>query len=211
MTYLLMQMLICLLIAFILGLILGWLLCKICKGCKACCKPDGSCNTDKGSCDMPAVALAVDADITDLDTNVNLDGDGYVIETLEGVGPKTGDLFRGYGVATVGDYLRKLHSSDRRDKAADDLGILVKPLHEWASMSDLLRIDGIDHQYSELAYRAGIETVADLAASNGTSLAQKMETVNNAGKQLIAPTVPTASEVDGWVANARGMKAVVSV
>lgn len=202
MTYLLTQMFICLLIAFLLGLFLGWLLCKICKGCKS------------KSCDMPAAAIVpavVDADITDLDTNVNLDGDGYTVETLEGVGPKTGDMFRGYGIATVGDYLRKLHSLKRREKAADDLGILVKPLHEWASMSDLLRVDGIDHQYSELTYRAGIETVADLAGSEGSSLAAKMETVNNAGKQLIAPTVPTVGEVNDWIARARGMKAVVSV
>ena len=162
---------------------------------------------------MPVAAVmpAIDADVSDLDTDVALDSDAYAIQTLEGVGPKTGDLFRGYGVASVGDYLRKLHSPERREQAADDLGILAKPLHEWASMSDLLRVEGIDHQYAELTSAAGIGTVADLAHSEADALAAKMEEVNKAGKQLIAPTSPSADEVNGWIARARGMKAVVSI
>jgi len=180
MSYLIMQMLICLLIAFILGLILGWLLCKL-FGCGR-----KSCDT-KVSPVVPAVV--------DLDTSVNLDGDGYAIETLEGIGPQTGDSFRGYGVATVGDYLRKLNQPQAREEAAEALGMSrVKMLHDWASMADLLRVDGVDHQYSELAWAAGVHTVGDLANADASALVAQMETVNNAGKQLIAPTVPSVSE-----------------
>jgi len=203
MSYLIMQMLICLLIAFILGLILGWLLCKL----FGCCKAKGA------SCDTAvAPAMAAVPDVVDLDTSVNLDGDGYGIETLEGIGPQTGDSFRGYGVATVGDYLRKLNQPEQREEAAASLGMSrVKMLHDWASMSDLLRVDGIDHQYSELTWAAGVHTVADLAGSNAAALTAEMERVNNAGKQLIAPTVPTQSEVSSWISRAKNMKAVVRV
>jgi len=200
MSYLIMQMLICLLIAFILGLILGYLICKL-----FCC--------GKKSCDAK-VAPAVGAvpGVVDLDTSVNLDADGYAIETLEGIGPQTGDSFRGYGVATVGDYLRKLNQPQAREVAAESLGMSrVKMLHDWASMSDLLRVEGIDHQYAELTLAAGVQTVGELARADASSLAAQMESVNNAGKQLIAPTVPSAGEVSDWISRAKHMKAVVSV
>jgi len=199
MTYLITQMLICLLIAFLLGLFLGWLLGKM------CCK--------KGTCGkVAAVAPSVDlSPLTNLDTSVDLDGSGYDIETLEGIGPQTGKLFRGYDVPSVGAYLRKLHAPALRDKAASDLGIKIEPIHEWASMSDLLRVDGLDHQHSELAFRSGISTVGELANSDSSTLTAKMAQVNKAGKQLIAPTVPTVEQVSAWISQARGMKAVVTV
>lgn len=200
MTYLMTQMLICLLIAFLLGLFLGWLLCKIfCK----CSKEE----------QVEAVLPVSDvmAPMQDIDSSVDLDGDGYAVETLEGIGPQTGKLFRGYNVPTVGAYLRNLHSAGLREKAATDLGIKIEPIHEWASMSDLLRVAGIDHQYSELTYRAGVKTVGELASSQSDALASKMEQVNNAGTQLIAPTVPSVDEVASWIAKAKHMKAVVTL
>ncbi len=221
MTYLITQILLCLLIAFVLGLILGWLLCKLC-GC--CNKKKAHCTDD--SCDVsptatvataaPAAAAGFVSDYDDtatinLDTAVDLDASAYEIETLEGIGPQTGNLFRGYGVATVGDYLRKLHKPLLREEAAKELNILVKPLHDWASMSDLLRVEGIDHQYAELTYAAGVQTVSELAHSDAQQLVGEMDRLNNAGKQTIAPTVPTVEEVYDWVSRAQNMSPVVSV
>ncbi len=225
MTYLIIQMFICLLIAFLLGLLIGWLLCKI-----FCCRKDKHCDTG-ATCDAPQSAMSStaapaaaaasmasssyddedDTVMIGLDTNVDLDADGYAIETLEGIGPQTGNLFRGYGVSSVGDYLRKLHAAPAREQAAKDLNILVKPLHDWASMSDLLRVEGIDHQYAELTYAAGIQTVNDLANSDASQLVNEMDRVNNSGKQHIAPTVPSADDVAGWIALAKNMSPVVSV
>ncbi len=221
MTYLITQILFCLLVAFLLGLLIGWLLCKLC----GCCKKnkncaDATCDTTSATAAVAAAPVAAaagfvsDYDDTvtiNLDTDVDLDSDAYAIETLEGIGPQTGNLFRGYGVPTVGDYLRKLHKPMQREEAATELNILVKPLHDWASMSDLLRVEGIDHQYAELAYAAGVQTVGELGRGDASHLQNEMERVNSAGKQLIAPTVPTVSDVSDWIARARIMSPVVSV
>ncbi len=221
MTYLIMQILFCLLIAFLLGLFIGWLLCKCCKKkCTKdkCCTHDHSVEyeDDEEDVTIAGAPLGFVSDYDDtatinLDTDVDLDTSIYNIETLEGIGPQTGDLFRGYGVATVGDYLRKLHKPSSREDAAKELNILVKPLHDWASMSDLLRVEGIDHQYAELTYAAGIKTVNDLANSDASQLTADMERVNSAGKQLIAPLTPTVAEVNDWIARANNMSPVVSV
>lgn len=210
MIYLITQILLCLLIAFLLGMLLGYLLCKICSCGKAKCKAD--VETDASAAALASAFIEEDdTAMINLDTNVDLDAEGYDIETLEGIGPQTGELFRGYGVATVGDFLRKLHTPSSREQAAKDLNILAKPIHDWASMSDLLRVEGIDHQYAELAFTSGIMTVSQLAHSNMDELVAEMTTVNEAGKQAIAPSVPSADEVNEWISRARGMSPVVSI
>lgn len=220
MTYLIVQILTGLFIAFILGLILGMLLHKIIGGCKCkkqCCNEDDTTPKNKVeknlSSSVGIVQPLEDGDdvVISLDTDIDLDGDAYGIETLEGVGPQTGDLFRGYGVASVGDYLRKLHNVAQRKQAALDLNILIKPLNDWASMCDLLRVEGIDHQFAELMLAAGVETVGHLANSDASTLMSRMEEVNSAGKQLIAPELPTHDQVADWVARAQGMAQVISV
>ena len=218
MTYLITQILLCLSIAFILGFLLGWLFSKICSGSDNKNQEEGADHVSAvtSSSDSAVVSEGLVADYDDtatieLDTAVDLDAASYDIETMEGIGPQTGNLFRGYGVATVGDFLRKLHQPLSREQAAKDLNILVKPIHDWASMADLLRVEGIDHQYAELVYATGIQTVGELARSESSHLVEEMERANNAGKQLISPTVPSTEEVDGWIARAKNMSPVVSV
>lgn len=225
MTYLIVQMWLCLIVAFFLGALFGFSLCRMfCKN-KVGIRAGESMGTLLDDApfddipDMPA-GLVVQEPVFDpadlifienLDTDVDLDSKEYSIQTLEGIGPRTGDLFRSIGVATVGDYIRRLHSPALRHEAAKNLSIKIEPLHEWASMSDLLRINGIDHQFSELMHASGILTVTHLANSDATSLAMKMDTVNNAGPQLISPSVPTTDQLEEWIKRAKTMAPTISV
>jgi hypothetical protein len=248
MTYLISQIFLSLVVAFILGLLFGYLLSRI-FGRKHqdvyhtneddYGDADDVDDIDSGLDDhvheevpsfRPAGATAAAATATagaahaafddddaaematiSLDTSVNLDADEYLIETLEGIGPQTGNLFREYGIHTVGDFLRKLHRPASRDQAAKDLNILVKPLHDWASMADLLRVEGIDHQWAELTLATGITTIGELANSNANDLVAEMTTVNSAGKQLVAPTVPNVDQVNAWINKAKNMSPVITV
>jgi predicted flap endonuclease-1-like 5' DNA nuclease len=239
MTYLISQIFLSLVVAFILGVLFGFLLSRIFGGKKQVVYQTDENNYDEENHDGYGQATATtssaataavasstasaqdfvssyDDDAEDmatinLDTDVNLDADEYLIETLEGIGPQTGNLFREYGIHTVGDFLRKLHRPASREQAAKDLNILAKPLHDWASMADLLRVEGLDHQMAELAHASGITTVGELASANAVELAAEMDTVNNAGKQLIAPTVPSAEELQSWIDKAKTMSPVITV
>lgn len=219
MTYLIAQILLSLLIAFILGFILGYILAKPRGEQKKKAVVDDIHDSGTDAADANAAmkdktsqdVADFDMAVINLDTNVDLDAQEYDIQTLEGIGPQTGDIFRGYDIATVGDYLRKLHSPVARKQASQDLNVLEKPLHDWASMADLLRVEGIDHQYAELVYASGISVVSQLANSDADELLNEMATVNDAGKQKIAPELPTAEEVHDWVARARGSSPVVTI
>jgi len=217
MSYLISQMWLCLLIAFLLGAILGYLWCKIwCCGKNKAIERDGLKEYDGvPSSVAPAAIAPVAAPAAPQEPRMvipsHLDGDGYDIETLEGIGPQTGNQFRSIGVSTVGDYLRHLHTAEQREDAAERLEIRVKPLHGWASMADLLRVRGVNHQYSELLQESGVLTIGQLASSDSAALTSKMAEVNVAGKQKIAPEVPTSSEVASWVREAGTMDDIISL
>jgi predicted flap endonuclease-1-like 5' DNA nuclease len=209
------EMAVHLLVALLIGLILGFLLGKIMNGGKSAEKPKKEKQSKKETTNKTAPAQIADDDddtaIIDLDTPLNLDGSDYGIETLQGVGPQTGDLLRGYGIKTVGDYLRKMHSPSLREEAAKSLDILVQPLHNWASMADLLRIEGVDQQYAELLFSADILTVSDLSHSDPDELTPRLEEANSDGKQLIAPNAPDINQVNDWIARAGSMSPVVTI
>ncbi len=215
MIYLSVQIFVGLLVAFVLGVLLGGLLGRLCGRCRFCGGADKSDTALKRKAPTAASLAAIEpgeADVDEgiaLDTSVDVDGAGYEIESLEGIGPQTGQLLRGYGVASVGDYLRKLNLPAAREKAAKELNIKAQPLHDWASMADLLRVEGVDHQFAELAYASGIRSVLELAQTDAAVLAAKMDTTNKAGKQLMAPHAPSVEQVEDWVTRAKGMKSVV--
>lgn len=212
MTYLITEIWIALIIAFLIGLLLGFLLCKICCGKKKVTnkKDKKSDAKDENLAVLAAMAEDTGDAVIDLDSSVDLEDESYNVQTMEGIGPSTGDLFRGYGVATVGDYLRKLHSPHQREQASKDLNILRKPLDNWASMADFLRVDGVDHQFAELLQAAGLATIKELANSDAAHLANHMDEVNQSGKQLIAPTSPSSDQIENWIGQARGMAQVVT-
>lgn len=236
MTYLILQMLVCLIIALLLGVLIGFLLGKICGGgtCKkGCCNGKGSKSSAAPISVAPIIDDEIDFDMDDLSdvsevsspeiklenpslttvdlgASVDLDAQGYSIETLEGIGPQTGELLRGYGVASVGDYLRKLNTPAQRTQAAKELEILEQPLHRWAAMADLLRVEGVDHQFAELLVEADVNCAGDLAACEAGTLAAKLYDVNNAGEKLIAPVSPPAEQIAPWVEKAKTMTQVVT-
>lgn len=177
----------------IVGLILGYFWGK------NCCQSTHDCKTSNKENTTP--------DVVEIDEK--LDGDDYAIETLEGIGKHTGQRFREIGIATVGDVLRQLQTSQQRIETSEKLGMKASPIHEWAGMADFLRIDSMDHQFAELVHASGVLTVGDLARQNAKRLTKTMATKNKAGRQLIAPTDPIESDVAKWIETAKTMKAVI--
>lgn len=149
--------------------------------------------------------------LDEIDSGVNLSGKGYEIETLEGVGPKTATALREIGIATISDFLRQAHTPEQREYIASQIAVRPKMVHSWASMSDLLRIHGIDHQSAELMHKSGIHSVADLAKKNVSTFVSEMEHTNTAGKRSIAPQVPTSNQMSLWIAEASTMKPAIKL
>lgn len=200
MIYLVLEIWTALWITFIVGGILGYTIGKY----------FARCNNNASQTSSPTKEQSFLDNI--LATNVNLDSDDYAVETLEGIGKYTGQRFREEGgIATVADVLRNLKTQDQRVEFSEKMGMKIQPIHEWASMADLLRIEGMDHQFAELTQACGVHTIAQLAVQKPKKFTQLMAKTNTSRRQLIAPIAPEEHDVFEWIEQAKAMPAVVEM
>ena len=75
-------------------------------------------------------------------------------------------------------------------------------------MADLYRIKGIGQEYAELLEAAGVDTVPELAQRNPANLLEKMAAANEQKKMV--RRLPTLSQVEGWVEQAKSLPRVVT-
>lgn len=130
------------------------------------------------------------------------------IETIEGIGPKTGLSLRKAGIRTVEKLLESGSSKTGRRALAAQTGINEKQLLRCVNMADLFRINGVASQYAELLEAAGVDTVKELRNRNPDNLATKMAEVNE-HKNLVR-VVPSANMVGRWVAQAKSLQPKVT-
>jgi predicted flap endonuclease-1-like 5' DNA nuclease len=132
---------------------------------------------------------------------------GYEIETLEGVGPKTGKALRDAGINTIGDLLEKTKTAEERATIAKQISVRPKMVESWVSMADILRITEIDHQTAELLVKTGVADMTDLSERAADDLEKAMQATNTAGKRSIAPEVPKSDKLSAWIQQARDLAA----
>ena len=70
------------------------------------------------------------------------------------------------------------------------------------------RIKGVSTQYADLLECAGVDTVPELGQRNAANLAAKMSEVNE--EKNLVRKVPTESQVEDWVAQAKELPKVVT-
>lgn len=128
----------------------------------------------------------------------------YSISDIEGIGPKFAEKLKGIGIKTTGALLETAKAPKGRKQLASDSGIDESHILKWANMADLMRINGVAEEYSELLEAAGVDTVKELRNRNAANLAVKMAEVN-AEKKLVR-LVPSEKIVTKWVEQAKELK-----
>ena len=123
------------------------------------------------------------------------------IESIEGVGPKTGETLRSAGIRTADDLLEAAATPASRAALARITGISEAELLKFVNMADLFRINGVATQYAELLECAGVDTVKELKYRNAENLAAAMEEVNRTKNLVRRP--PSKVVVSDWVEQAR--------
>ena len=120
---------------------------------------------------------------------------------IEGIGETYAAALTGAGVATVEALLDTAGSEKGREALAEKTGVTPQRVLEWVNRADLMRINGVGSEFSDLLEAAGVDTVKELATRRPDNLHAKLEEVNTA-KKLVRRT-PTAAEVEKWVAEAK--------
>ncbi len=131
----------------------------------------------------------------------------YKIIDIEGIGATYAEKMIAAGIKTTDDLLEKCAKPAGRKALAEETGISPKLILTWTNHVDLMRINGVGPQFSELLEAAGVDTVKELQHRVPANLQAKLEEVN-AQKNLVN-RVPSVAEVEKMVAQAKELPAAM--
>jgi predicted flap endonuclease-1-like 5' DNA nuclease len=131
----------------------------------------------------------------------------YKIEEVEGVGPAYAAKLQAAGVSTTDDLLAKGASPKGRADLEAATGISHSLLLEWVNHVDLMRLDGVGSEFSDLLEAAGVDSPAELAQRNAANLAQTFQELNAA--RATVRRVPSEEVITGWIKQAKTLPKIV--
>ena len=131
----------------------------------------------------------------------------YKIIDVEGIGNVNAKKLVEAGINTVDDLLQKAKNPAGRKTLEETTGISGKSILKWANHADLMRINGVGPQFSELLEAAGVDTVKELKHRVADNLQQKLEEINN--KRNLVNRVPSVSEVLKMIDQAKELPAIM--
>ena len=67
---------------------------------------------------------------------------------------------------------------------------------------DLMRLDGVGSEYSDLLEAAGVDSPAELAQRNAANLAQTFQELDAARPNMVR-RVPSEETIAGWISQAK--------
>lgn len=121
----------------------------------------------------------------------------YKIIDVEGIGEVYAAKLTAAGFNTVEELLEKGKKPAGRAEIAEKTGISPKLILTWCNHADLMRINGVGPQFSELLEAAGVDTVKEFRHRVAENLCAKMNEVNEQ-KHLVG-RVPTAGEIQKMI------------
>ncbi len=130
------------------------------------------------------------------------------IEDVEGIGPVYAAKLGAAGVATTDDLLEQGAKPGGRTSLEEATGIAHALILEWVNHVDLMRINGVGSEYSDLLEAAGVDSPAELARRNAANLAATVQEVV-AARPSIVRRIPSESELQGWIDQSKDLPKVV--
>ena len=131
----------------------------------------------------------------------------YNIKEIEGIGPAYADKLAGADITTTEALLAACKTPAMRSQLAETTGFETRTLLDWANKCDLMRINGVGEEYSDLLEESGVDTVKELATRNTENLIAKMAEVNE--EKNLVNALPSQATVEGWIEQAGGMEAML--
>lgn len=132
----------------------------------------------------------------------------YSVEDIEGVGKGYAAKLEAAGYKTVTALLEAGATAAGRRKVAADTGIDEGRILKWVNHCDLMRLNGVGPQISELLEAAGVDTVKELRRRNAENLHDAMAEANT--RRNLVNQLPSAKQVQGFIDQAKEMDPLVT-
>lgn len=130
------------------------------------------------------------------------------IEEVEGIGAVHARQLGTAGVTTTDDLLERGAKPSGRKALEDATGISHAQILEWVNHVDLMRINGVGSEYSDLLEAAGVDSPAELAQRNAANLATTIDEVV-AARPGIVRRAPNEKELQDWIDQSKKLPKVV--
>ena len=131
----------------------------------------------------------------------------YKIIDIEGIGPVYAEKLLAAGIDTDAKLLEKCAKPAGRKALAEETGISPKLILTWTNHADLMRIDGVGPQFSELLEAAGVDTVKEFRHRLAENLQPKLVEVNE--QKNLCNRVPSVKEVQKMIDQAKELETVM--
>jgi predicted flap endonuclease-1-like 5' DNA nuclease len=129
-------------------------------------------------------------------------------DEVEGIGLIEAEKLALAGIATAEALLEQGAKRGGRSAIEKATGISEALILKWVNRIDLMRINGVGSEFSDLLEMAGVDSPAELANRNAANLATTFQEVVAARPDTVR-RIPSETEVAGWIASAKAMPNVV--
>jgi len=128
----------------------------------------------------------------------------YKVIDIEGIGPNYAARLETMAIFTTDDLLAQGSTKKGRTGISEVTGIPENLILTWVNHADLMRINGIGGQISELMEASGVDSVVELRTRNAANLHQKMHEVNE--QYGLSGKVPSEHELVLMIEQAKNME-----
>lgn len=128
----------------------------------------------------------------------------YPLGDVKGMTKAYAAALRTAGAGDTAALLAACRTPAGRRKLTEETGIGIDAILGLANRADLMRVSGIGEKYGDLLEVAGVDTVPELAQRNPANLRKALEEANN--EKALVKALPSASQVEGWVTQAKGLE-----
>jgi PAS domain S-box-containing protein len=133
---------------------------------------------------------------------------GKEMTEIEGIGPAYSEKLAAIDIKSIDQYLLAAADRNGRKEIAEATGISSKLVLEWANRADLMRVEGIGEEYSDLLEQSGVDTVNELKHRNPEHLYNTLLETND--QKNLVRRVPSQDDVTKWVAFAKDLPVVLT-
>lgn len=133
---------------------------------------------------------------------------GYSIDEIQGIGPAYKEKLNSAEIKTTEALLEHCATKTGRSTFSEKTGVTETLILDWVNMADMMRINGVGGQFSELLKATGVDTVKELRTRNAENLTAALTTTND--EKNLAKTVPSVEMVTKWIEEAKTLEPVVT-
>jgi predicted flap endonuclease-1-like 5' DNA nuclease len=120
---------------------------------------------------------------------------------IEGIGEKYAKKLEKEGISDVEDLLPLTYRQIK--ELAEKTVISIKLIDKWQEHANLMRIDGVGPEYSDVLNQVGIDSVKELARRNPQNTLDKIVELDKEKPDVIRE-LPTLKSIKSWINEAKG-------